>query len=78
MRAQCAPQKLFWKAFSTLQALLVRYLVPGIVLLAVIVILFTVLLTTHAPVPHTPTSVTQLIAGEGPGNGPGPLPTPTP
>lgn len=80
MRAQCALQKFFGMAFSTLRTQFVRYIVPAIALLAVVVILSTLLLTTQSPVTHRHTPVMQFIAGEGPGNGPsnGPPPTPTP
>lgn len=76
MRAQCDRRKLFWKAFSTLPAQFVRFMVPGIALLAVVVILFMMFWTMHAPVTHVTTSVAPQIAGEGPGNGPVAFPAP--
>lgn len=78
MRAHYDCRKLFWKAFSAVRAQFVRFVVPGIVLLAVVVISFMMFSTTHAPVTHSATQTTQFIAGEGPGNGPTAFPTPTP
>ena len=70
MRAPHDCRYLFLKVFSTLRAWFVRFVVPGIALLAVVAILLVMSLATHAPTTHITTSAAQLIAGEGPGNGP--------
>lgn len=77
MRARYDCRKLFWKAFSTSRAQFARFVISGIALLAVIVIIFLLFPTMHAPATHT-TPATKFIAGEGPGNGMISFPTPTP
>jgi hypothetical protein len=69
MRAQHDYRNLCMRVLSVLRALFVRVAVPGIALLAIVMILFVMSFAGHVHTTHISTSVSQLIAGSGPGNG---------
>lgn len=78
MQAQHDCQKPFLNIFHMLRVQFVRFVVPGIALLTVVLIFGMMFLTMHASTTHITHSSTQLIAGQGPGDGPSSFPTSTP